>query len=199
MEAGSAEISHHRVLLPFETDNPYLRKLFAHSAFRSFPLGTPGLLDSLDTAAEDEKLVTALRVSYGLMGKGTLMVTTHWIRFAAKRGKGDGFWPLDGSLTIDTDLGSPPGFRVGGNLFGGSRVPLAGRSQANDFGEIYTLVVGAGDHIHGELQTAALESMAGSDGTGTAAEIKELVALRDAGDLSQEEFEAAKARLLGSS
>lgn len=132
------------------------------------------------------------------MEKGTLMVTTHWIRYASKgRRAKDGFWEPDGSLAIETDLGSPPGFRVGGNHFGGSRVPLAGRREANDFGEIYTLVVGAGDHIRQEMQTAALEGMAGSGGGGTASEIKDLVALRDAGELSQDEFEAAKARLLG--
>jgi hypothetical protein len=33
---------------------------------------------------------------------------------------------------------------------------------------------------------------------GTAAELKELVALRDSGALSDAEFEAAKARVLGS-
>jgi hypothetical protein len=200
MTAVDTAGSEHRVLRPFETDNPYLLKLFAHRAFGVFPPGTAELLAGLDTVAEDEQLVTGVRVSRGLMEKGTLMVTTHWIRYASKgRRAKDGFWELDGSLAIETDLGSPPGFRVGGNLFGGSRVPLAGRKEANDFGEIYTLVVGAGDHIHQKLQTAALEGMAESRGGGTAAEIKELVALRDSGDLSQAEFEAAKARLLSGS
>jgi|GEM_PF-1760888 len=200
MDAEAAVGSGGRVLQPFESDNPYLLKLFAHRAFGVFPPGTPELLAGLDTVAEDEQLVAGVRVSRGLMEKGTLMVTTHWIRYASKgmRAK-DAFWELDGGLRIKTDLGYPPGFRVGGNQFGGSRVPIAGRREATDFGEIYSLVVGAGDHIRQELHTAALEGMAGSSGGGTAAEIKALVALRDAGDLSPEEFEAAKARLLSGS
>jgi len=188
-----------RILQPFETDNPYLLKLFAHRAFRAFPPGTPELLTSLDTVADDEQLVAGVRVGRSLMEKGTLMVTTHWLRYASKgRRAKDGFWDLDGSLTIKTDLGYPPGYRVAGNSFGGNRTPLAGRREANDFGEIYALVVGAGDHIRQELHTAALEGMASRDAGGTVTEFKELVALRDSGDLSQSEFEAAKARVLGS-
>jgi hypothetical protein len=198
MTAAEAGGANDRILHPFETDNPYLMKLFAHRAFGTFPPGTPELLGGLETVADDEKLVAGVRVGRGLMEKGTLMVTTHWIRYASKgRRAKDGFWELDGSLSVETDLGSPPAFHLGGNIFGGSRVPLAGRREANDFGEIYVLVVGAGDHIRQELHTAALEGMAGSGTGGTAAEIKELVALREAGDLSPAEFEAAKARLLG--
>jgi len=188
-----------RVLQPFETDNPYLLKLFAHRAFRVFPPGTPELLADLDTVADDEQLVAGVRVGRGLMEKGALMVTTHWLRYASKgRRAKDGFWDLDGSLGIKTDLGYPPGFRIGGNAFGGNRTPIVGRREANDFGEIYALVVGAGGHIRQELHTTAQASMASRDGVGTASEIKELAALRDNGDLSQMEFEAAKARVLGS-
>jgi hypothetical protein len=200
MNAAETAGSGNRVLQPFETDNPYLLKLFAHRAFRVFPPGTPELLAGLDTVADGEQLIAGVRVSRGLMEKGTLMVTTHWIRYASKgRRAKDGFWELDGSLAIKTDLGYPPGFRVGGNMFGGSRVPMAGRKEATDFGEIYSLVVGAGDHIRQELHTAALEGMADSGTGGTVSEIKELVALRDAGELSPEEFEVAKARLLSGS
>jgi hypothetical protein len=57
----------------------------------------------------------------------------------------------------------------------------------------------AGIHLDRELRGAALETQAApSGGSGPAAEIRELVELRDSGALSEAELQAAKARLLDS-
>jgi hypothetical protein len=190
-----------RVLRPFPTDNPYLQELFSHSSFGALPNGCVEALLAINNVAPDEQLVTALHVGHGLMDAGSLMVTTHFLRFAKKgrlsRKTANEFWPLGTGLQVDAELGSPTTMVLEtGHQFQVGRIPIVSRKQAKGFAEVYRLVVGAGGHIQGQLENAALETMA-EPAKSAAAEIKELVALRDAGDLSQDEFEAAKARLLG--
>jgi hypothetical protein len=190
-----------RVFQPFETDNPYLQKLFAHPSFGVFPNGCIEQLTGIVNVADDEQLVTGIHVGHGLMEGGSLMVTTHFLRYA-KKGRlsastKNEFWPLGTGMQLDADLGSPSTLLFEtGHQFQIGRIPIVSRRQAKGFFDIHKLVAGAGEHMHGELQAAALEGMASSGVPGAAAEIKELAALRDAGDLSQEEFEVAKARLL---
>jgi hypothetical protein len=195
MEAGI------RVLQRFETSNPYLQELFAHPSFGVYPNGCLGQLEAINNVAADEQLVTGLHVGHGLMESGTLMVTTHFLRYAKKgrisKSNKSEFWAHGTGLQVDAELGSPTTMILEtGHQFQVGRIPIVSRRQARGFAEVYRLVVGAGSHILGELEDAALEGMAGSGSP--AAEIRELAALRDAGDLSQEEFEAAKARTLGS-
>jgi Short C-terminal domain len=191
-----------RVLESFPTDNPYLQELFSHSSFGVFPNGCADELAAINNVAADEQLVTALHVGHGLMDAGSLMVTTHFLRFAKKgrltRKTTNEFWPLGTGLQVDAELGSPTTMVLEtGHQFQVGRLPIVSRKQAKGFAEVYRLVVGAGSHLRGQMEDAALESMA-EPAKSPAAEIKELVTLRDAGDLSQEEFEAAKARLLAS-
>jgi hypothetical protein len=191
-----------RVLKAFPTDNPYLQELFSHSSFGVFPSGCVEELTAINNVAPDEQLVAGLHVGHGLMNAGSLMVTTHFLRFAKKgrvsRKTANEFWPLGTGLQVDAELGSPTTMVLEtGHQFQVGRIPIVSRKQAKGFAEVYRLVVGAGSHIQGQLENAALEGMA-DPVRSTTAEIKELVALRDAGDLSQAEFEAAKARLLTS-
>jgi hypothetical protein len=192
--------SHDRVLQPFATDNPYLQRLFTHPSFGVFPNGCVEQLEAIDNVAPDEQLVTALHVGHGMLEGGSLMVTTRFLRYAKKgrlsKSTKNEFWPLGTGLQVDAELGSPTTMVLEtGHQFQIGRIPLVSRRQAKGFSEVYKMVVGAGSHIQGELETAAMEGMASSGGS-AAAEIRELVTLRDAGDLSQEEFEAAKSRLL---
>jgi hypothetical protein len=197
-----ADDSSGRVMQRFETDNPYLRKLFAHEAFGTFPNGSVELLVGLSSVMANEQLVTGLRVGHGPFEKGVLMVTTNYLRYV-KKGRissstKNEFWQFGTGIQLDAQLGNPSALLLEtGHQFQVGRIPIVSRKQAKGLFDIYNLVGGAGSHIHGELEAAALEGMAGSGGS-TATEIKELAALRDAGDLSQAEFEAAKARLLGS-
>jgi Short C-terminal domain len=191
------------VLQRFDTDNPYLQKLFAHELFGAVPDGCEELLQGIETAAPDERLITAMRVRHGLTEGGVLMITTHWLRYA-KQGRvitviaNDEFWPLDGSLDLEAKLGGRPLFRTpDGNQFQVfPTIPVVSRQQAKAFLAIYKLAALAGAHLNAEMNDAALEGMAAAGSSGVAAEIKELVALRDSGALSESEFEAAKARLL---
>lgn len=193
------------VLQRFDSDNPYLQRLFAHEAFGVVPDRCGELLQRLETAAPDERLVSAMKVRHGLTEGGVLMITTHWLRYV-KQGRvftaiaSDEFWPLDGSLDLEANVGGRPLFRTpDGNQFQVfPTVPIVSRRQAKAFLGIYKLTVLADAHLNAEMHEAALEGMAAAGATGTAAEIKELVALRDSGALSEAEFEAAKARVLGS-
>lgn len=194
------------VMRRFETDNPYLQRLFAHEAFGEVPSGAGQLLRGLETAHPDELLISAMKVRHGAAQGGVLMVTTHWLRYV-KQGRlftvvaNDEFWQLDGSLELEDNLGGRPLFRTPDGLqfqvF--PTIPVVSRRQAKAFHGIYKLAALASHSLQGEMEEAALEGMAAKDVSGgTAAEIKELVALRDSGALSDAEFEAAKARVLGS-
>jgi hypothetical protein len=191
-----------RVLRRFETDNPYLQRLFAHELFGVVPNGCEELLQGIETAAPDERLITAMRVRHGLTEGGVLMITTYWLRYV-KQGRvitviaNDEFWPLDGGLDLEANLGGRPLFRTpdGKQFQVFPTIPVVSRKQAKGFLAIYKLTALAGLHLDRETDEAR-EGLAAPSGGGTAAEIKELVALRDSGALSESEFTAAKARLL---
>ncbi|MGA2454410.1 MAG: SHOCT domain-containing protein [Solirubrobacteraceae bacterium] len=193
------------VLQRFDTDNPHLKKLFAHELFGVVPEGCGQLLQGIETAAPDERLITAMRVRHGLAEGGVLMITTHWLRYA-KQGRvftaiaSDEFWPLDGGLDLEAKLGGRPIFRTpDGNQFQVfPTIPVVSRQQAKGFLAIYKLTALAVVHMNQEADDATREGLAAVAVGGTAAEIKELAALRNSGVLSESEFEAAKARLLNS-
>jgi hypothetical protein len=190
---------------PFETDNPYLQRLFGHEAFGVVPDRCGDLLRGLQTAAPEERLISAMKVRHGMAEGGVLMVTTHWLRYV-KQGRvftaiaNDEFWPLDGGLELEANLGGRPLFRTpdGHQFQVFPTVPVVSRRQAKGLLDVYKLAVLAGAHLDSQREGAALEGMTGGGAKGTAAEIQELVALRESGALSESEFEVAKARVLRS-
>jgi hypothetical protein len=196
----------------FETDNPYLRKLFAHEMFGEVPNGSGELLSGVSTHVPDEKLVSAIKVRHGMTEGGLLMVTTHWLRYV-KQGRlvtvisNDEFWSFEYGLELSAPLGGRPVFRtVDGHQFQVfPTVPVVSRRQAKSFHEIYKLAALAGSHFQAERGEAAVEAaeaaaeaQVASAGQGIAAEIRELTELRDAGAITEAEFGTAKRRLLGS-
>jgi hypothetical protein len=108
----------------------------------------------------------------------------------------DELWPLDGGLELEANLGGRPVFRTpdGKQFQVFPTIPIVSRRQAKGFLEVYRLAALALTHMDGEADEATHEKAGGR----TAAEIKELVALRDSGALSESEFVSAKARLLSS-
>jgi hypothetical protein len=194
-----------RILEKFDSDNPYLQRLFAHEAFGVVPTGCDELLSGLQTTDPEERLISALRVRHGLAEGGVLMVTTHWLRYV-KHGRvltviaNDELWPLDGSLDLEANLGGRPLFRTpdGHQFQVFPTVPIVSRRQAKGFLEVYRLATLATNHLNARMEVAALEGMASSNTNGVAAEIKQLVKLRNTGVLSNDEFESAKARTLSS-
>jgi hypothetical protein len=210
------------VLRRFDTDNPFLQRLFAHELFGVVPDRSGELFRKLETVGPEEMLISGLTVRHGLAQGGVLLVTTHWLRYI-KRGvlftaiPDDDFWPLDGSLELHQPPGESPLFRTpDGNQFQiFPSIPLVSRKQTKSFFGIYKLAALAIHHFSQEKEEAALEGMAASRSStstststrsartaspqpsGGVADLKELVAMRDAGDLTPAEFDTAKARLLG--
>ena len=192
------------ILQRFETDNPFLRRLFASERFGVAPSGTGGLLGKLETVAPEEKVLSAMRVRHGISESGVLMVTTHWLRYV-KQGRlftaiaSDEFWSLDGAFELEASMGGRPVFRTpDGNQFQVMpAIPIVSRREAKALLGIYKLAVLAVGHYESELQDAVLEARAPKSG-GPAGELRELAALHESGALSEVEFEAAKARVLQS-
>jgi hypothetical protein len=194
------------VLQRFETDNPFLLKLFGHELFGVVTNDSEELFRNLETVVPRERLISALTVRHGLTEGGILMVTTHWLRYV-KHGRlftvttNDDFWPLDGSLELQTNMGDRPLFiSSDGNQFQVfPAVPVVSRRQARAFFGIYRLAALAVSHFNISQKEADQGSTARSEIQTSSAisDLKELIAMRDAGDLTATEFQAAKARLLG--
>lgn len=195
------------VLQRFETDNPFLLKLFAHELFGVVTNDSGELFRNLETVVPQERLISALMVRHGLTEGGVLMVTTHWLRYV-KHGRlftvttNDDFWPLDGGLELQTSMGDRPLFiSSDGNQFQVfPAVPVVSRRQARAFFGIYRLAALAISHFNVSQNEAARDNTTRSEMQGSAlaiSDLKELVAMRNAGDLNATEFQAAKARLLG--
>jgi hypothetical protein len=220
--SATLDIARPAVLRRFDTDNHFLQRLFAHELFGVVPDRSGELFRKLETVGPEEMLISGLTVRHGLAQGGVLLVTTHWLRYI-KRGvvftaiPDDDFWPLDGSLELHQPPGDSPLFRTpDGNQFQiFPAIPIVSRKQTKSFFGIYKLAALAIHHFGQEKEEAALEGMAASRSStststttrsartasprpsGGVADLKDLVAMRDAGDLTPAEFDAAKARLLG--
>lgn len=72
------ELEQGRVMVPVETDNPYLNRLFDNPMYAIIPQRAVALFDAISPDA-DEKLLTALRVKHGSYARGYLLLTTNWI------------------------------------------------------------------------------------------------------------------------
>jgi hypothetical protein len=202
-EGGTTAVTHPIVLEPFDSDDSYVQKLFAHEMFGVAPGRSAELLASMKTADPEERLIASMRVRHGLAEGGYLILTTHWLRYV-KQGMvftavaNDEFWPLDGALALEAPMGGRPLFVTpdGHQFQVFPSVPILSRKQAQSFHGIYRLASFANFSLASKEQEAALQGMAAAGSASVAAEIKELVALRDSGALSDAEFEAAKSRTL---
>ena len=195
------------VMRPFDTDNPYMNRLFAHELFGRVPEACRYVLNELQTAHPDELLVTAIRVRHGQGEGGFLIVTTHFLRYV-KAGrivtflKKDELWPLDVGIEAEGLLG--PGVI---RTQTGHQFQIWG-VKAKKFVEFFRLAQLALSwdanedateremlHDAAAIATVTTASAAPAAG-GLAAELAELGRLRDAGVLSDDEFAAAKRKLL---
>lgn len=207
LDAGSRELPE-LVLEPFPTADAYLRRLFEHPMYGSVPSRGVEAFKRLGTRDPEERLLTGRWLRHGATETGLLMVTTHWLRYV-KQGRlftvieDDDFWPLDGSLELQAHLASVPVFRTSdGKQFQiAPAVPLVSRREAKEFLEIYRLATLATLHLDGRRGQAGDgetvdAAKAAERPASTVADLKDLVALKDAGHLTEAEFSAAKERLL---
>jgi hypothetical protein len=180
------------VLEPFETENPFLLRLFAMPEFGDVPRKAPELLQSVSPDAE-EQLLAALHLRHGRYRVGYLLLTTamlRWVQTAPFRDHD--YWTYDYALEIE-----------GGPLMGAViRTPDGKQFQrrwgrAKSFGEMFRLAqqAVAWQHDH-SVTTSAVASKPSGDPDPVAA-LERLAELRQQGLLDDEEFNAAKRKVLG--
>lgn len=193
-EAAVDETEADVVVQPFETENPWLRRLFGMTEFGNVPGRAIALLGEVSPDPE-ERLLGAVRTQHGRYKRGYLLLTTQWLRWIQTiPTRTDEYWSYDYSLEIS---GGPV---VGGVL----RTPDGNQFQvrwakAKDFAEVYRIVQQAliWDSDHAVVPSPAPPSAAGGAHDDLVGQLERLAALKRDGVLSEEEFIAAKRRLLG--
>ncbi len=178
------------VVEAFETDNPWLRRLFAHPWFGHVPAGSMARLRDV-TPDPEERLVAAIVTRHGRLSVGYFMLTTFCMRWTeiAPLHRND-FWPYESGLSLD---GFP---MVGGILVTADGNQFQTRwGKAKAFHECYTLMLQASvwdaDHAPDDETTASVEV------TDLPDQLRRLADLYEKGLLNDAEFAAAKARLIG--
>lgn len=205
--ASAADLVPFEILESFETNNPYLERLFDHELYGQIPQSCLGILSELSSFDPEEKLLGALRVRHGQREAGFLMITTHFLRYV-KAGrlftvlKHDEFWPLSYDIETEGTLGPGVIRTVTGHQF-----QIWGM-KAKKFRDFYHLAQLAFSWqateaetqrvaLHDAAALATVASVAPASGSGSlAAELASLAELRDQGVLSEDEFAAAKRKLL---
>jgi hypothetical protein len=191
-EADAEDDDELRVLAPFETENPFLREVFARKDYGQVPARAADLL-LLNSPDPDEHLLAAMRTKHGGYRRGYLLITTKCLRWVQTFPYRDSdHWPLEYSLEIQ-----------GGPLQGGLIYPAGGRQfqirwgKAKAFGEIYRLVQQAEEWESSRAFEAAQQPS--REARSLAEELERLSELYERGLLDDVEFRTAKARLLGGS
>lgn len=177
------------LLTAFDTNNPYLQKLFSMKEYGQAPGMALSLLREVSPDPEEEFL-TAIKCKHGALNRGYLMVTTdyiRWIQVFPRRQ--DDFWTYNDVLDVEHGVISTSD----GNLFQTSR------GRARKFAALYRVAQQAWlweeGHteaeviVPGPLQSVALSA-------DIADQLERIAQLLEKGLLTQEEFAQAKAKLL---
>lgn len=193
-DAGEADVDQgedeaEATLGTFETNNPWLKKVFAMSAYGQAPVKAVELLREVSPDRE-ERIITALRVRHGGMRRGYLIATTTCLRWVQTLpGRSDDYWGYDYKIEIAGGMGQ------GGVI----RTPEGHQFQARwgkvkQFRELYNAMqhAAAWDAEHQPQPTPVVVQNA----AGLSDELEKLAALRAQGVLSDEEFQDAKRKLL---
>lgn len=182
------------VLKRFDTPNPWLNRLFQDPEFGRAPAPALQLLREV-TPDLDEKLLLGLRTRHGRYQRGYLLATTHVLRWVQTiPSRSNGYWPYDYALEL-----------AGGITSGGVLRTMSGDqfqvrySKAKSFLAAYQVIQQA--HIW-ELSnppaSAPIAAPAASAVHGDlAGQLTSIIAMHSSGSISDEEFTAAKSRLLG--
>lgn len=184
-EAKDAEVE----VAPFETDNPWLLRLFQHRAFGRAPAAAATVLREV-SADEDEMLFLAIRVRHGMLRTGFLLLTTHGVRWVQTVPiRSNDYWPLAAGIRMSGALGG------GGVLHVPTGQQFQGLwTQCRAFVECFQLAQqAAGWAEQAEARDAAPPTPAPV--AGLADEVTRLAELHRAGVLTDDEFAAAKAKL----
>lgn len=198
-DGTDTDVAYDRVHEPFETDNPFLQRVFEHKMYGGFPDRCLAMLDALPTVGPDEQLMASLKVRHGQYQRGYLLITTDFLRYV-RAGVGgallttDEFWSLDDPIEFNAFGEMASLVTTSGDQF-----QVRSRWKAKAFRDLYHLLQSAiqwEDSQAEEVHEAAHHGAVSGPFGGIAEELGKLGHLRDQGILSEEEFVAAKKKLL---
>jgi hypothetical protein len=191
-EPGLDEAEQESVLEPFETQNPWLQKLFSMPEYGQVPAVAIGLLREVSPDA-DERLLAAVKCEHGRMRRGYLLATNKCLRWVRTfPGRADDTWGYEYKLDYRGLSITKAVLELGtGDLF------QTYRTRAKPFAKLYAVIGEAlaweAAHAHEVVLDAASASAVGPS---LAEELRELAALHQQGILNDEEFSAAKQKLM---
>jgi hypothetical protein len=157
------------VLRGFDTDNPYLQRVFAHPRFGDVSQGCRAAMDGLSNVDPDEKVLAGERVNHGLGEQGFLILTTHFLRYV-KAGRmftvvnKNDLWSLEAGAELNRHANLGIITTASGDNF-----QFQGRSRKNakEFFELYQLAQLAlrwdenqRRHLHDVAATSLVEAAA---------------------------------------
>ena len=188
-DVGEGEDEAEATLGTFETDNPWLKKVFAMPSYGQAPAKAVELLREV-SPDPDERIITALRVKHGSYRRGYVIATTSCLRYVQTLpGRSENYWGYDYKLEIAGGMGQGGVIRTQeGEQF------QARWGKVKQFRELYNAMqhASAWDAEHKPQPMPVIVQNA----PGLSEEIEKLAALRAQGVLSDEEFQDVKRRLL---
>lgn len=190
-EGDGLEEEHDSVVLaPFETSNPWLRKLFQTPEYGRVPHAAVAALQRV-SADPEELLLGGIRATHGLTNAGMLLLTTQWIRWVRRIGYHDEeFWSYE--QAIEWKRSGAAGLILLGN---GAQFQ-ARRASAKRFVSIYRLAQQALAWDDTREAMPAPSSSPQVVAPDLSAQMQQLADLYTQGLLSEQEFAQAKQRLL---
>ena len=188
-EIGDDEAEAEATLGTFETDNPWLKKVFAMPTYGQAPAKAIELLREVSPDPE-ERIITALRVKHGSYRRGYILATTSCLRYVQTLpGRTDDYFGYDYKVEIAGGMGQGGVIRTpDGNQF------QARWGKVKQFRELYNAMqhASAWDAEHKPLPTPVVVQNA----PGLSDQLEKLAALRTQGILTDDEFKDAKQKLL---
>jgi DNA-directed RNA polymerase subunit RPC12/RpoP len=177
------------VLTEFETENPYLQKMFSMTEFGRAPGKALEMLREV-SPDPDEALLCAIKCGNGMKNHGYLMATTHYLRWVQTfPRRQDDFWPYENPLMLDGHvLVTPEGLQF-----------QAPARAARSFAALYRVAQQAWnwEDEHADDEQVAVDSSPSSvNSSDMAGQLERLGRLFEKGLLTPEEFTEAKTKLL---
>jgi hypothetical protein len=182
---------HPRVLQRQQTDNPHINRIFQSQAFGQVPMKAVELLEKVSPDS-NELLVYAVRTRHGQWKRGYLLLTTRGVRWVQTLPVfAEDLYSFDWKIEYKR-LGLLKGLLTTAD---GDQFQLLA-TKAKAFRDLFYQLAQAGEWQVASDSESAQEAVQQGD---LAGQLRELSDLHGQGVLSDDEFAAAKARLLGSS
>lgn len=181
------------VLAPFDTENPWLQKVFSLPAYGRVSAQAVELLREISPDLS-ERIVATLPTRHGRWRRGYLIATTRCLRYIqVLPTRNDDFWDYSYKLEVRGGIGLGGVIEtVDGHLF------QTRYGKARKFRDLYAAMQHATAwEVENAPQPVVVQQAQVADGLSLSTEIERLGALLAQGLLTEQEFQAAKRRVIG--